>query len=87
MYFSIDIFSHSDFQKVVGAMAWQMTNVHFSISSASGNLLLLFEKYTATGRQQQKKEAGDRREGISIRGFIFSEKKEKKMVAQIIILR
>lgn len=58
MYFSVDIFSHSDFQKVMGAMAWQTTNIHFPISSASGNLLLLFEKYIVTGRQQQKKKAG-----------------------------
>lgn len=75
MYFSIDVFSHSNFQKVVGAMAWQMTSVHFPISSASGKLLLLFEKYTVTGRQQQKKKAGDRREGM--RGFIFSEERKK----------
>lgn len=52
MYFSIDIFSRSDFQKIVGAVAWQVTNIHFPISSASGNLLLLFEEYTVTGRQQ-----------------------------------
>lgn len=58
----------------MGAMAWQMTNVHLPISSASGNLLLLFEKYIVIGRQQQKKKAGDRREGLSRRGFIFSKK-------------
>lgn len=78
MCFSIGIFTHSEFQKVMGAMAWQTTSVHFPISSASGDLLLLFEKYTVTGRQQQKKKTGDRREGLSMRGFIFSEKKEKK---------
>lgn len=33
----------------------------------------------------KKKKAGDRREGLSMRGLIFLEKREKNVVAEIFI--